>query len=245
MLVEMVRRNLNPLADEERFDWLYRRNPAGEARVWLATEGAGGAVMGMVAAFPRRLWVGQDERPGWVMGEFCVSSRYRSLGPAVALQRACLAGIDDGESPLWYDFPSDGMMAVYRRLGVGLPRRMVRLARPLRVNLRVEEMVGSSAVARGVSAVGNALLRLRERGLDADRGIRVAVQKEPFGEEFTALARQVRGRHGVCVSRSREYLSWRFPRRLVGQARGVHGPARRGAGGVRRGGAGGVGRAGG
>jgi hypothetical protein len=38
----------------------------------------------------------------------------------------------------------------------------------------------------------------------------VAVQKEPFGEEFTVLSREVRGRHGVCVSRSKAYLNWRF-----------------------------------
>src|SRR5258707_14285040 len=92
VLVETLARYLNPLSDERRFDWLYRENPHGQGRAWIACGPDNSTIVGMAAAFPRRIWIGGAENVGWVLGDFCVSDQNRSLGPALQLQRACLAG---------------------------------------------------------------------------------------------------------------------------------------------------------
>src|SRR3974390_952369 len=105
-LIELVRTNLGQTdTAAQRFQWLYRDNPYGPARAWLAFDGSGPPV-GMCALFPRLAYVNGNEVLGCVLGDFCVSKQYRSLGPAVQLQRACLSAIESGQFSFGYDFPS-------------------------------------------------------------------------------------------------------------------------------------------
>src|SRR5581483_5394675 len=84
VLVELARANLGQ-TDARRFQWLYRDNPFGPASAWLACDEADTPI-GMCAVFPRRAYVAGHEVLGCVLGDFCVSQGYRSLGPAIHLQ---------------------------------------------------------------------------------------------------------------------------------------------------------------
>ena len=86
-------RYLSPNLSEQRFDWLYERNPERKAIVWLAVDKNTQEVVGSAAAFPRAMVLGGEREMGWVLGDFCIDSHYRSLGPALQLQRACLTGV--------------------------------------------------------------------------------------------------------------------------------------------------------
>src|SRR6476646_2829299 len=87
VIIYTARRFLTALSNGCRFGWLYEKNAHGRPRVWLARTTDDGAVIGMAGAFPRRIYVEQHEELAWVLGDFCMSSDYRSLGPALALQR--------------------------------------------------------------------------------------------------------------------------------------------------------------
>lgn len=200
---------LTPRADQARFDWLYKRNPHGQVRVWLALN-SGGEIVGTAAAFPRRLYVGREERSGWVFGDFCVRDRYRSLGPALMLQRSLLQAVESGETPVGYDFPSLGMMAVYRRLGVTPAGWMIRLAKPLKVNRIVRQRIRPAALADTVSAFGNLLLTARNLRLKEDTSLTFELHERRCEEEFTCLAENLRDSYGPCVRRSADYLNWRY-----------------------------------
>lgn len=206
VLLRTYRSHLNPRYDAARFDWMYRANPHGTPAAWLAFDGD--EVVGAAGAFPRRLRTEHASLHAWVLGDFCVAETHRSLGPAVALQRACLAAVTAGEAALYYDFPSVRMLAVYARLGLAPHSDVVRLARPLRVDDQVGRRVRHAAVARGVSSVGNLVLRLGTRR-PATRGLDIAVHDGQCGEEFSALEREL-PHAGVAVERSAEYVSWRW-----------------------------------
>lgn len=210
LAVDMFARYLNPGYDAARFDWLYRRNPAGAGRLWLATDRRTGEPVGTAGACPRWMYVAGRDRLAWVLTDFCVASRFRSLGPAVMLQRACLRGVTSDASAIYYDFPSHAMAVVYRRLGIPEAGNMLRLARPLRVDARVRRLLRPPLLARGLTAVGNTLLGYRAHVPRNTRGISVAVHDAPFGEEFSELARATRSAFGVLVARSAEYLNWRY-----------------------------------
>ena len=70
-LIELARANLGQ-TDGRRFQWLYRENPFGPARAWLAFDGTATPI-GMCAVFPRRAYIAGDEVLGCVLGDFCVS----------------------------------------------------------------------------------------------------------------------------------------------------------------------------
>ncbi|HEY2923322.1 MAG TPA: GNAT family N-acetyltransferase [Candidatus Binatia bacterium] len=200
---------LTPLADRPRFEWLYRRNPHGRVRVWLAIDDEG-ELVGTAAAFPRRLYMAQEEKTGWVFGDFCVSDRYRSLGPALMLQRALLDAVKTGAVALGYDFPSSAMMAVYKRLGIKPSGRMVRLAKPVRVDRMVRQRIKSTPLAETISALGNIVLSVRNRRSQHDPTLTFELHERRCEEEFTALAESLKSVYGHCVRRSAEYLNWRY-----------------------------------
>jgi stage V sporulation protein SpoVS len=209
LLITFLRDHLTPLSDEPRFDWLYRKNPAGAALVWIAREGNSGRPVGVAAAFPRWIHVGGKRMLCRVLGDFCIHPAHRSLGPALQLQRACWEAGQPGQIPLCYDFPSHSMMAVYKRMGVWTVGQVVRWVKPLRVDRKVARLIGEGPLAKGVSAVGNTLLTLKS-GQRRARGCELSIYQDPFGEEFTELDRRLAGRYPLCLSRTADYLNWRY-----------------------------------
>jgi hypothetical protein len=210
LIIDTLFQYLTPLSDARRFDWLYRGNPHGQARTWIAIDTDNHTPVGMASAFPRRFSIGGREELGWVLGDFCINDQYRSLGPALQLQRACLGAVDAEAIAFCYDFPSQPMMAVYKRLHIDPSGRMLRLSKPLRVDREVRKFVKKPAVVRGLSLVGNLFLELRDRIPRNRNTLTISLHEGNCGEEFSRLAQEVNGQYGVCVERSAAYLNWRY-----------------------------------
>ncbi len=207
-LTELFRRYLAPEADDRRFNWLYRACPCGQARAWVACDDASGSVIGAAAAFPRRFYFDGREQMGWVLGDFCVEERSRSLGPALQLQRACMEAV----APPFlfcYDFPSRGMMAIYKRLGIPQTGALVRWAKPLRCERKLESFLHSKKLARGIGAIVN--FGLARQGWKGEKSAcDLELLHGTCGEEFTLFDKIVNGRRGVSTVRPAEYLNWRY-----------------------------------
>jgi hypothetical protein len=210
MLIDLMSRNLPRHTDVMTFDWLYHESPHGRALLWLATDRESNIAIGAAAAFPRRMYVNGQEAFSWVLGDFCLDAQYRSLGPALQLQRACLSVLETNQGLYCYDFPSVSMASVYKRLGICVTGAMLRLAKPLRVDRKVKEMIKNAAAQRVVASVGNALLKRASRRAELDRSLEVVVHTQPCGKEFTVLAQEQRGKFSLCLDRSAEYLNWRY-----------------------------------
>jgi hypothetical protein len=206
----MLQTNLPQLPHACLFPWLYLQNPEGRALAWVATDSETDHIVGVAAAFPRRIYFGGEEVRSYVLGDFCIDRLQRSLGLALTLQRACLEGLSSEDGGFAFDFPSSTMLAVYKRLQIEVNATMVRYAKPLRVDRRVTERLPVRAIARGVSAVANLGLRLRgnSRRLGGDWDI--TAERGPWQEEFTLAAREWAPRTGICVARTAAYLNWRY-----------------------------------
>lgn len=208
--LRLFTQHLNSQYDLQRFFWLYSANPAGQGRLWLAIDDKTGETIGTAAAFPRLVSIYGTEATAWVLGDFCVAERYRTLGPALALQRACVGAVTAGPAAFYYDFPNRKLVPVYTRLGLGLPRPMWRLVKLLRVDAQVNRFVRPPTLARGVAAATNAMLRVHGRLLRGLGDTVFSVLKERCAEEFSILDRKVSSEYGLCVRRSSEYLNWRY-----------------------------------
>ena len=210
LLVNTLVCHLNPLYDSVRFNWLYKNNPHGPARAWILSNTTNGTVVGMAGAFPRRVYIGRREAMCWVLGDFCIHEHYRILGPALQLQRACLADIHPETIAFSYDFPSASMLAVYKRLRIDSLGNICRFAKPLRIDRKIEELVRISLLVSLMKWVGNLALALRDcRQLDTCE-LTIVLHEGWCGEEFSVLARDVGWEYGVCVQRTAEYLNWRY-----------------------------------
>src|SRR5215471_1664888 len=54
-LVDILQTNLPYRPHAHFFDWLYRRNPEGEALAWVAADAHTNRIIGAAAAFPRSI----------------------------------------------------------------------------------------------------------------------------------------------------------------------------------------------
>jgi len=210
-IIQMILQFLTPHSTQARYDWLYLNNPHGPAKAWIAEIVDDRCSIGMAAAFPRRIRIGGCMRNGWVLGDFCIADRYRSLGPALLLQRACLAEIDAGTVDFCYDFPSRSMLAVYQRLGLFATTQLVRLAKPIRVDRQVRKRIPVSWLAKGLSIVANVALRWIDGSRSRSRGgYSLEFLEGPFGDEFDMLESTMATREAAGVERSAAYLNWRY-----------------------------------
>jgi hypothetical protein len=208
ILTGLARAYLNGDADEVRFRWLYQQNPFGPARVWIACEKQDKAV-GMAAVFPRRMYCDGVVVSGCVLGDLCISREYRSLGPALQLQRACLACARSGEFALAYDFPSTTMLRIYQHLGVRPLWKSVRMVKVLRAD-NIARVLPAPILSRPVATALNFALALRDRRSSDPHGLDFCLEDAPCTSEYSELADKVGSSLGICTVRSAEYLNWRY-----------------------------------
>jgi hypothetical protein len=102
------------------------------------------------------------------------------------------------------------MLAVYKRLGLPATQRMVRLAKPLRMDRKLRALINQPVAARVLSLVGNWLLSLRNDGFKNSISVHIEAHRGECGEEFTLLAHRARRPQGIAVIHSADYLNWRY-----------------------------------
>ena len=69
------------------FDWLYRDNPHGLARVWSTTEAATGRVVRVGASFPWPIWRGDRPRAGVLHGDVATVTDWQRKGLSGTVRR--------------------------------------------------------------------------------------------------------------------------------------------------------------
>jgi hypothetical protein len=210
VIIEFLSKHLTPQSDDRRFDWLYLANPAGKAQVWAAEDSETSDMIGVSAVFPRLFYQCKRETTGFVLGDFCIHPEYRSLGPAVMLQRASIEKMSPSVHRIGYDLPGASMLAVQRRLGMMPSDRLARLAKPLRTDRKISSRVKVRSVAKGLSAVGNSILKLRDQMANASAEDQISLHQGPCEEEFTILTKAASGHFDTCVARTSTYLTWRY-----------------------------------
>jgi len=209
-LLAVLQRNLSDLPHARRFSWLYRNNPLGPARSWLARDSISGQAVGVASVFRRAVWIGPRLRLGGQVGDFAIDPSYRTLGPALMLQRATFEPVDSGELAFCYDCPPDDRgMSTFRRLGMTSDATMARYARLLRADRQVTRWLGHGLLAAGARPLANVLTRLGPRRPRA-RALDIAVHRGRFDEEFSVLDEGVGGDDVIRGRRAAEDLNWRY-----------------------------------
>jgi hypothetical protein len=208
-MLELLDRNL-PDLPMIGFDWRYLSNPAGEARTWFVYRQNETSAVAMASVFPRRMYVdGRETIAGQVM-HFVVDAKYRSLGPAVLLQRATFDAVNSGELDFCYDCPPhDRGMSTFVRLGMRPSCELVRYALLLRSDEYFARRIGKSLLTKPAVAITNAFLSARTSRPHV-HGLEVQPYEGRFGEEFSVLDRAVSSQGAIRHRRSMEDLNYRY-----------------------------------
>lgn len=211
LMLRVLERNLPDLDHRSRFEWAYLNNPAGTAWSWLAVEKSTGHVIAVASVFPKIMWIGGEAMKCGQVGDFAVESKFRSLGPALALQRATLALVDEGTLALCYDCPPhERGMAPFRRLGLDITCRLGHFTQLLNASPWIARRfhVGAQS-ARLLAIVPNQLLRLR-RFLRSGARVEVTNFEERFEDDFSRLDERLVDPRVIRTRRSATELNWKY-----------------------------------
>ena len=210
-LLRLLQTNLPDLPHERRYQWLYRGNPDGPAWSWFACHGKASQPVGVASVFPRSMWVGDQLQMCGQVGDFAIDVGHRSLGPALLLQRATFAPVDQGKLAFCYDCPPhEAGMSTFRRLSMRPNCVMERYVLPLRVDAYVRKRFGFGAAIP--ASIGNLLLRAYRWSASRSRprDLEIAEHDGPFGEEFSRLDNSVKDAKVIRGQRSAAHLNWRY-----------------------------------
>ncbi len=200
---------------EDRFEWRHFGNPAGPAWSWFLYEESNGKAVAMASLFPSYMFIDGKKIVCGQVGEFVVDAKYRSLGPALMLQKATFGPVESGAIAVCYDCPPDDHgMSTFKRLGMQANTEVFRYALPLRSNEFLQKKLGDGPLAKPAITAANLLLNAKfatrwNRGM---HGIEISRFERDFDEEFTRLDESVSSAGVIRASRSAEVLNWRYRR---------------------------------
>lgn len=210
-LLDILQRNLEEVSHARRFSWLYCNNPAGNAWSWFAYESETRKPVGVVSVFPRVMWLGEEIKLCGQVGDFAVDRNYRSLGPALMLQRATFELVDQEILALCYDCPPHDLgMSTFRRIGMEANCQMYRYARLLKTDRQLMKYLGQGRLAASIAALGNFLLDLWTSRRRKVTGLEISLHTDRFQDEFSLLDQQVGGSDTIRSRRTAEDLNWRY-----------------------------------
>ena len=194
--------------ERARFEWLYAKNPAGAARIWILTAPSGEHV-GFTSGYPREVWVEGKECCALNCGDFSVEVGHRTLGPAVKLRMPAKKAVDAGEYAFLYAHPVPAMLAVHKRTGHRQLSDIRRWVYPLRSEDLLTRRFGSAA-ARLLGPVANLGLRARGFAQRAPAKHLEISEVSSFGPEYDELDSKLGQAYRVIIRRTKAYLTWRY-----------------------------------
>lgn len=208
--LSLLRSNLGHIPHERRHSWLYRCNPDGQPWVWFAVDNSTGKPVGVTSVFPRAVWLGERLTTVGQVGDFAIAPGYRSLGPAVQLQRATFGPVIRGELSFCYDCPPhEAGMSTFRRLKMKPNAKLIRYALPLRVDRQAQRLVRGAAAFPAAAA--NLFLRAARAAFFRNpQRLEIDEHSGPFGSEFTELDEAVKHPSAIRGCRSAAHLNWRY-----------------------------------
>jgi len=210
-LLDILGRNLKDLSHVRRFQWFYYNNPSGTAWSWFAYEKGSKKIVGVASVFPRFVWVGDEVKRCGQVGDFAIDISYRSLGPAVMLQRATFEPVQEGLLAFCYDCPPhESGMSTFRRLGMQANCQMYRYARLLKTDRQLVQYLGQGRLAAYSAVIGNLLLELWAFQKYKIAGLEISYYTDHFGEEFSQLDARVGGSKVIRSQRKAEDLNWHY-----------------------------------
>jgi len=198
---------------ETRFEWRHLNHPAGPAWCWFVYDRDSKTTVATASVFPRQMFVDGKLLLCGQVGGFAVEVGYRSLGPAVLMQRTTFEPVDSGALALCYDTPPhDRGMSTFVRLGMQPNCEVIRFALPLRSDEYLQKRFGDAAWTKALVSTTNLLLRMKPRSRPAATvpGLEIDRFAERFDEEFDDLDRDLSTANIVRANRSAKDLNWSY-----------------------------------
>ncbi len=191
---------------QDFYRWKYFGNPLGNAIVGIAT--AGGSVVSVVAATPKRIWLSGKTVLACELGDFLTDGNYRKMGLfSQLIELVCREASTRGSS-LVYVRPNDVSFPILAgKLSFHEAQRMDarRFAIPSHTLSR------KTGIPAGLLRLSGMDWLFKNRCIPRSPGSAVTVVPvERFGDETDQLWQRASAGYDFALVRDSSYLNWRF-----------------------------------
>ncbi len=195
LLRELFAKIEAPVDLEERFDWLYERNPHGRAITWIALDKDTGDAAGCTSFFPRTMVLGNETVRAALGGDGFVRPSFRRQGIGAALHKASRQDMQSLGIEVMFGTPLPANSTPLERAGGCDITYVARYTRPLTLHAlglrgRLADRLASLVLVPSTTA-----------RLDPVR---------PGDSRVEDVWRQARDRVGLATLRDGEFFAWRF-----------------------------------
>jgi len=198
-------------SDLDKFEWLYKNNPAGEADIFIARESKSTKVIGALAYFPMRIWFhNKDILIGQAI-DAIVHPDYRGKRIFNLIMRQSFASLSQKYAFL-IGFPNKLAINSELRAGWQLYSQLKTYSIALEATAFSEKIITSKLLSKCVTSMLNhpmkALERIRLNRINTDE-CKLAPASTNFVQS-EKLHESLREIHPLINIRDKDFLTWRF-----------------------------------
>ncbi len=196
---------------QEKYPWFYENIPCGPSECWIVKETEKDTVIGSTAVFPRRFYVKGKYMLGGITGDFAMDKNYRTLGPALKLQKATISASNGNKYDFLYGYPNKLSEPVQRRAGFKIVGSTYRMVKILRSNNYVRRYINVPMITKLFSKPVDLILKFKSKETYyKNRGEFSAEVLSDFDKRFDDLWEKASATYKVVGERTSEFLNWRF-----------------------------------
>ncbi len=196
--------------DKIRYQWLYLRNQAGQPVCFLL-KSPEQEVIGLNGLIHRKIKIQNNKSVAGHAIDLLVDKKYRTVGPALQLQRSLIQQIRKQNIPLIFGFPLPAAQLILRRVGyqdLGIRERWVK---PLYSYHILKKEIFSQYLTKIITNMIDVGIRIKSKEIFYRRPKGIQINENlVFDKRFDILWNEASNQFNVIGERTSEYLQWRF-----------------------------------
>lgn len=201
---------LDPPGTAEKFVWYYKSNPLGNGLCWLLCDDGSGAFIGTAGLGLRALEIGGQRLVVGLASDFAVKRQYRTIRPAVMLQKALAAEVGKSLRAI-YVLPNEAATPIMQLCGFKKIGKLIRYVKVLNVESYVYERFPHRFFASVISKPIDYLVSaISQDALYSCPDSCVFKPMSAFDSRFDELWERARGSFQIIGERSSQFLRWRY-----------------------------------
>jgi len=194
----------------KKYDWFYQNNPYKKANLWLLKQKDSKKAIGVGGLGYRRFILKGEPLIGAIGVDFAIEKKYRTLGPALKLQRAIIESAKRN-SDFLYGFPFNNADVILKYYKYQKIADFTRLVKILKSGNYLESVVKPKLLARAISIPADLLLWLRSiKTLRASENVFISETLEGLDHFVDKLWNLIAEQKLLMGERNLEYLNWRY-----------------------------------
>ena len=194
----------------EKYNWFYKNNPYRKGKLWLLKLEGAEKTIGVGGVGYRRFNVNGKSLIGAMGVDFAVEKEYRTLGPALKLQKTIMES-SKKNADFIYGFPAEQAEAVLKYFKFHKLGEFTRLVKVLKSGDYLERVINPRSLARTLSIPADLFLRLRSiKSLRASGNTFHSDRLEDSYPIYDRLWETVASEGLLMGERTSKFLDWRY-----------------------------------